>query len=187
MKQKPIVISGPTASGKTALALEIAQKFGAVIINADSQQVYREIPILSAQPTAKEKQLVPHFMFGEIAGNEEFNVAIWLEKVSKLIQANHRSVIVGGTGMYLNTLFNGLSTIPKIPEEIRKEARALTKEQLLKRLGENGDGNTNRMRRNLEVKLATGKYINEFHAADKTHLYTPENFVMFHVKQFMII
>ncbi len=176
--QKPIIICGPTASGKSALAIQLAQKIGAVIINADSQQVYKEIPILSAQPSIEEQSLVPHYLFGEIPGNQVFNTAIWLEKVKLAIKNHQSSIIVGGTGLYLNALFNGLSPIPNIPAEIREKARKMEKSQLVEELGAKADGNTNRMRRNLEVKLATGKYIDEFYGVDNNHEFKPEDFII---------
>lgn len=180
--QKPIIICGATASGKSALAIQLAQELSknndTVIINADSQQVYKEIPILSAQPSEEEKKLVPHFLFGEIYGNEEFNVAIWLKKVLELLKKYPNTIIVGGTGMYIDALLHGISEIPDIPDNIREKVRSMDQAKLREILGEHGDGNTNRMRRNLEVKLTTGKYISEFHEIDNNHTYQPQDFII---------
>jgi len=105
MQQKIIILGGPTASGKSALAVEIAHKIDAVIINADSQQVYREIPIITAQPTILEQESIPHRLYGVISVRDFFSVALWLEMVEKEIRqvlaSGKTPLLVGGTGMYI--------------------------------------------------------------------------------------
>jgi len=167
IKNQKIIICGPTASGKSALAVQLAQNLGAVIVNSDSQQVYREIPILSAQPTEEEKQVAPHYLFGVVSGAEGCNVAKWLEMVKTLPETRKPVIYTGGTGMYLNALVRGLSAIPEIPPEIRERVRGMEVDEVAAALGDRADGNTQRMRRALEVWLATGKHIEEFHEEAK--------------------
>lgn len=125
-KNEVFIVAGPTASGKTNLAINLAKKFSREIINADSLQVYKENKILSAQPTAKERNNVPHHLFGYVKGDEEYNVAKWIEDVvPKISSIDSGSILVGGTGFYLKHLIFGLSSIPEIPIEIRQETRWL--------------------------------------------------------------
>lgn len=130
--QKVYVIAGPTASGKSAHALEIAQKQPAVIINADSQQVYRDFPILTAQPSPAEQQLTPHFLYGFLDINQKCDAATWAKMAAAEIQtawANGQlPILVGGTGLYLKTLMQGISPVPDIPTQIRTQATALLNE-----------------------------------------------------------
>lgn len=120
-----IIIYGATASGKSAKAVEIATQLNckSIIINADSMQVYKEIPIITAQPLPSILDLIPHHMYGVISCNEaNFSVAKWLKMTSKAIYdaiaKDIMPIVVGGTGMYLNALMNGLSDIPEVPLEI---------------------------------------------------------------------
>ncbi len=123
-QNKIIVIGGPTASGKTGLAIKLAKEMGAEIINADSLQVYQENPIISAQPTLEEREGIEHHLLGYINGSEEYNIARWLDDVVHLINSSDKKfIIVGGTGFYLKHLIFGISSIPVIPEEIRTKVR----------------------------------------------------------------
>ncbi len=127
--KKIIVIAGPTASGKTSLSIKLAQKIDGEIINADSLQVYKENPIISAQPTIMEQQSIPHHLFGYVNGNEEYTVARWIkDAVDKITNIKKTPIIVGGTGFYLKHLIFGLSAIPDISSEIRTQARQLHSE-----------------------------------------------------------
>lgn len=126
---KIIIVAGPTASGKTSFSIKLAQALEGEIINADSLQIYSEIPILSAQPTSYEKQNIPHHLFGYIKGDEEYTVSRWIDDASACIKnSKKQSILVGGTGFYLKHLIFGLSPIPDIPEDIRLQARQLLEE-----------------------------------------------------------
>lgn len=118
MKEKTNILLGTTASGKTKYAIELAKVVNGVIINCDSIQVYKEIPILTAQPTQEEQQDIPHKLYGVIKCGEEFNVARWIELVVKEIKqvraTGKTPILVGGTGMYIKLLLEGISPIPKI-------------------------------------------------------------------------
>lgn len=123
---KIIIIAGPTASGKTSFAIKLAQELSGEIINADSLQVYEENPILSAQPSLLERQNIPHHLFGYIKGNEEYNIAKWIEDSVKAVnEIKTLPILVGGTGFYLKHFIFGLSAIPNISAEVRTNARAL--------------------------------------------------------------
>ena len=123
-----VLVAGPTASGKTALAAEIAEKTGAAAINADSMQVYADLPILSAQPTAAETAAAPHLLFGHIGAERNYSVGQWLEDARRALAEcraeNRLAVFVGGTGMYFKALLQGLSDIPAVPTEVRARVRA---------------------------------------------------------------
>lgn len=128
-EKKIIIIAGPTASGKTSFAINLAKEIDGIVINADSLQVYKENPIISAQPTAKERQDVPHFLFGYVMGDEKYDIARWIKNVCEIIAHSDKPIIlVGGTGFYLKHLIFGLSSIPEIPDEDRDNFRTLAKE-----------------------------------------------------------
>ncbi len=142
-----LIITGPTACGKSALALSIAQKRAeqnknTVIINADSQQVYHEIRILSARPTQEEEQCAPHRLYGFIGVKEDFSAGKWLKytkmEIDWALSMGFLPIIVGGTGLYLKTLLNGIAQIPDIPPEVRLQAAndydAMGKEAFSERL-----------------------------------------------------
>src|SRR5215469_3162770 len=124
-----VLIAGPTASGKSAAALELAEEIGGVVINADSMQVYREAPILTAQPSAAEQARVPHLLYGHVGVREAYSVGRWRQDAVKaLSQARamkRMPIFVGGTGMYFMALTDGLADIPATPGEVRDQARAL--------------------------------------------------------------
>jgi tRNA dimethylallyltransferase len=124
-----VLIAGPTASGKSAAALELAEEIGGVVINADSMQVYREAPILTAQPSAAEQARVPHLLYGHVGVHEAYSVGRWRQDAVKaLAQARamrRMPIFVGGTGMYFMALTDGLADIPATPVEVRDHARAL--------------------------------------------------------------
>lgn len=122
-----VLIAGPTASGKSALALKLARDYGGAVINADALQVYRELRVLSARPDAAEEALAPHYLYGFVSAFEPFSVARWLD-VAKAAIADVREkdllpIVVGGTGLYFAALLQGLSPIPEIHASIRVEAR----------------------------------------------------------------
>jgi tRNA dimethylallyltransferase len=174
-----ILIAGPTASGKSALALALAEKRGGAIVNADSMQVYRDLRIITARPTPAEEQRVPHRLYGHVDAAENFSVGRWCtEAADALAEAKREAraaIIVGGTGLYFNALTRGLAAVPPIPAQIRDEVRA--------RLASDGvaalhaeltrrdpaaaarlmPGDRARVTRALEVVLATGRSLLLWH------------------------
>ena len=175
-----IVIAGPTASGKSALALDIALEFDGSIINADSMQVYQELRVLTARPTAADEARVPHRLFGTVAARDAYSVGRWLEDAKAEIEAacaaNRLPVVAGGTGLYLKALIEGLAAVPDIPEAVRAEARALHAElggtAFRARLAEEdpalaktiAEGDSHRLIRAFEVVRATGRSLADWRA-----------------------
>lgn len=123
----PILIAGPTASGKSALALEMAERHGGAIINADSMQVYCELRILTARPSPEEEVRVPHRLFGHVGVKDAYSVGRWLSDVADALAwcagAGRRPVIVGGTGLYFKALLEGLAPVPPVAPEVRAHWR----------------------------------------------------------------
>ena len=122
-----LLIAGPTASGKTALSIDAAQHNDAVIINTDSMQVYADLRVISARPSAEETAQAPHFMFGHVDGGTAYSVAQWLYDLSACLEQcdlrNRKLIFVGGTGLYFNALLQGLSPVPQIDEKVREKWR----------------------------------------------------------------
>lgn len=132
-RQLPVIIvAGPTASGKSALALELAASVGGSVINADSQQIYRDLPILTAQPNAAAMRRARHRLYGFLDAAERGSAARWRALAVAEIAAAHEAgrlpFVAGGTGLYLRALMQGLAPVPVIPPEIREEAGALYRE-----------------------------------------------------------
>jgi tRNA dimethylallyltransferase len=129
MKGKINIITGATATGKTAYAIKLAKELSGIILNADSMQVYKELPILTAQPSYTELQQAEHRLYGFLNCNEHFDVAIWISlvtaEISKVLKQGKTPILVGGTGMYIKSLIEGLSDIPKISEATKQKVRAL--------------------------------------------------------------
>lgn len=115
-RQKIVVITGPTASGKSSLAVEIARKFDGEIVNADSMQVYRGMDVGTAKPSAEERENIPHHLFDLVNPDQEFNAAIYrshaLPALAEIAEKNHPAMVVGGTGLYIKTLLGGLLECP---------------------------------------------------------------------------
>lgn len=122
--RRPALIAGPTASGKSALALALARAQGGVIVNADALQVYGNWRILTARPTAEEEAELPHHLYGHIGREEDYSVGHWLREVGTVLATGVRPIIVGGTGLYFTALTGGLAEIPPTPPEIRAETDA---------------------------------------------------------------
>lgn len=120
------LIGGPTASGKSARALELAERTGAVIVNADSQQLYAELRVLSARPDAEEEARVEHRLYGVAAGDDPWSVGRWVRAVQDLLDEidGQPAVLVGGTGLYFTALTRGLADIPPVPEAVRQTVEA---------------------------------------------------------------
>lgn len=123
-----ILIAGPTASGKSALALEVARATGGAVVNADSMQVYRDLRILSARPTPPDEAAAEHLLYGHVDAAVNYSVGLWLadfaEVLARLRSEKRLAVVVGGTGMYFKAVTQGLSDIPRVPEEVRAQVRA---------------------------------------------------------------
>jgi tRNA dimethylallyltransferase len=121
-----LIIAGPTASGKSALALELADAYDGTIINADSLQSYRDLPILTAQPSKAATKRIPHRLYGFLDATERGSAARWralaLDEIAAAAGAGRLPILAGGTGLYLRALEKGLAPIPEIPQEIRQEA-----------------------------------------------------------------
>jgi tRNA dimethylallyltransferase len=129
MKDAVIVVAGPTASGKSALALDAAVAFSGTVINADSMQVYRELRVLTARPAPADEDLAPHRLFGVLSANERCSAGRWLDLAAAAIDEARASgrlpIVVGGTGLYLRALIEGLAPVPEIADAVRAKARAL--------------------------------------------------------------
>ncbi|MCU0891458.1 MAG: tRNA (adenosine(37)-N6)-dimethylallyltransferase MiaA [Sandarakinorhabdus sp.] len=127
--ERVIVLTGPTAGGKSALALQLAARVGGVIINADASQMYRDLAIVTARPSLAEEAAVPHRLYGVLAGDDVCSAARWAEMAKAAIAAARRDglhpIIVGGTGLYLAALINGLAPVPAIPDDVRSAVRSL--------------------------------------------------------------
>lgn len=125
---KAVLIAGPTASGKSALALELALSAGGIVINADSMQVYRDLRIITARPTHGEEARVPHRLYGHVDAAVNFSAGAWVVDAAKALEeakaAGRRPIFIGGTGLYFKALTAGLSVVPPIPTEIREDVRA---------------------------------------------------------------
>src|SRR6185369_3190265 len=164
-----VLIAGPTASGKSALALACAERTGGVIVNADSAQVYRDLPLLSAAPAAADLARAEHRLYGFLDGSEPSSAADWAERATTEIADVHAGgrlpILVGGTGLYLRTLLDGIAPIPTIEPHIREELRAASTEDNYARLQtvdpqgavRLNPGDSTRIARALEVVVSTGK------------------------------
>ena len=124
-KELPVLIAGPTASGKSALAMEIVARDGGVIVNADAIQVYDNWRILTARPSAADEAALPHALYGHVAYDHAYSVGEWLRELRPMLSDGPRPVIVGGTGLYFSALTEGLAEIPPIPDAVRAEADTL--------------------------------------------------------------
>ena len=138
----PVLIAGQTASGKSHLALKIAEKYGGIIINADAIQVYNNWRILTARPSYMDEAKIRHKLYGHIDGATDYSVGTWIKEVNEILSSNSRPIIVGGTGLYFSALTNGLVDIPEIPEKIRLEANARIKKNGFESLVEEIDEET---------------------------------------------
>jgi len=125
---KAVLIAGPTASGKSALALELALATGGVVINADSMQVYRDLRIITARPTRADEALVPHRLYGHVDAAVNFSAGAWVNDAATALEGARAEgrlpIFIGGTGLYFKALTAGLSVVPPIPAEVREDVRA---------------------------------------------------------------
>jgi tRNA dimethylallyltransferase len=169
-----IVIAGPTASGKSALALALAQQHGEVIVNADSAQIYRDLPVLSASPTDDERKRAEHRLYGARDGALPCSAADWAAMAVTEIADVHASgrtpMLVGGTGLYLRTLVDGIAPVPAIDPAVRQKVRDAPLEENRAKLEKLDPaaatrlkpGDTTRVARALEVILSTGRTLAEW-------------------------
>jgi tRNA dimethylallyltransferase len=180
------LIAGPTASGKSALALALAQKIGGEIINADSMQLYSDLRILSARPTPEEEAAAPHHLFGTADGADGWSTGRWLraclETLDDIAARGRDAIVVGGTGLYFKALTEGLAEIPPIPPEsratatsfYRREGEGAVRDRLLKAdpvsEARIKPADKQRLIRALEVVIATGRGLTDWHNDQKPAL-----------------
>ena len=173
-----ILIHGPTASGKTKLAIALARRHGGEIVNADAMQCYADLNVLTARPDAEELASATHHLFGTIDAATRHSAAAWARdasaKIAELNAADKLPILVGGTGLYLSALTDGLSDVPNIPDDVRDKARATVEADPVAawayliahdtQISDRVDPtDKQRMARALEVLLATGKPLSSFH------------------------
>jgi tRNA dimethylallyltransferase len=179
--KRPVIIAGPTASGKSALALEIAERDGGCAINADALQVYDCWRVLSARPSDADLARAPHRLYGHVAPETRYSVGQWLRDMAEVLdetaRRGWRPVIVGGTGLYLSALTEGLAEIPAIPQEVRRQSEELLRGggiEAMRATLAREDPETNaridlanpmRVQRAWEVLIGTGRGLAEWHAA----------------------
>ena len=165
------LIAGPTASGKSARALELAERAGGTIINADASQVYRDLHILSARPDAEEEARVSHLLFGHRDGALPYSAAQWADEakqaIAEALEQGRLPILVGGTGLYLRTLLDGIAPVPEIDPVVRQTVRALSAADAYAALAQEDPvaaarlhpNDTSRLQRALEVVRSTGRPI----------------------------
>lgn len=170
-RPRAVLIAGPTASGKSALALALAERADGVVINADSMQVYRDLRVLTARPSVEEEARAPHRLYGHVDGASDYSVAHWLEDARRVLDeaeaAGRLPIFIGGTGLYFKALTQGLAPMPDIPPELRARIRGLDEDAsaLHARLAAVDPetaarlrpSDTQRLMRALEVFEATGR------------------------------
>ena len=176
--QPVLVVAGPTASGKSALALSVAEEFDGVVINADSMQVYTELRVLTARPSLADEARLPHRLYGVLPVTEICSAVRWremaIEAISAAYAAGKLPILCGGTGLYLRALMQGLSPIPRIPEEVRQDIRdrlmrdgPVALYEKLRNLdpetaAQLEPGDRQRVARALEVLTATGRPLSQW-------------------------
>jgi tRNA dimethylallyltransferase len=189
---KAVLIAGPTASGKSALALALAQKNGGVVINADSMQVYHDLRVITARPTPEEEARAPHRLYGHVDAAVNFSAGSWVTDAAKVLaearEQNALPIFVGGSGLYFKALTRGLSAVPPIPPQIREGVRARLErdgiEALHAELGKRDPASAERLKprdrtriaRALEVVEATGRSLTDWHSDGLPPLLPPGAF-----------
>ncbi|HEU0082200.1 MAG TPA: tRNA (adenosine(37)-N6)-dimethylallyltransferase MiaA [Bradyrhizobium sp.] len=192
LRDKALLIAGPTASGKSALALALAEKHDGVVINADSMQVYRDLRVLTARPTPQEEARAPHRLYGTVDAAVNFSAGAWVAEATKVlaeVRARHRlPIFTGGSGLYFKALTRGLSAVPPIPADVREEVRARLArdgvEALHARLMQRDPASAERLKprdrtriaRALEVIEATGRSLTDWHRDGLPPLLPPGEF-----------
>jgi tRNA dimethylallyltransferase len=171
-EELPVLIAGPTASGKSGLALRIAEAQGGVIVNADALQVYEGWRILTARPGPAEEARAPHALYGHVPFEDDYSVGDWLRALRPLLAVHRRPIVVGGTGLYFRALTEGLAEIPPVPAAVRTEADAMGDAELLAALDAADPAlaaridrqNRARVQRGWEVWRATGRPLSDWQA-----------------------
>jgi tRNA dimethylallyltransferase len=187
-----VLIAGPTASGKSALALELARKTGGVVINTDSMQVYRDLRVLTARPTVDEEAIVPHRLYGHVDAAVNFSAGAWVTDAARVLgeaRAEKRlPIFTGGSGLYFKALTRGLSAVPPIPPEVREAVRARLERdgvealhaELRRRDAAYAEKlkprDRTRIARALEVVEATGRSLTDWHREGQPPLLPPGTF-----------
>ena len=180
---RPVLIAGPTASGKSALALRIAQALGGAVVNADALQVWSCWRVLTARPSPEDEAAAPHLLYGHVAPGQAYSVGDWLAEVAGLLEQGRPLVIAGGTGLYLTALTSGLAVIPPVPPQIRAEGDAWLARGGLSGMVEALDARTRagldlrnpaRVQRAWEVLRATGRGLADWQAETPPPLVAPE-------------
>ena len=180
---RPVLIAGPTASGKSALALRIAQALGGAVVNADALQVWSCWRVLTARPSPEDEAAAPHLLYGHVAPGRAYSVGDWLAEVAGLLKQNRPLVIAGGTGLYLTALTSGLAVIPPVPPQIRAEGDAWLARGGLSGMVEALDARTRagldlrnpaRVQRAWEVLRATCRGLADWQAETPPPLVAPE-------------
>ena len=170
---RPVLIAGATASGKSALALDIAEHLGGIIVNADALQIYGGWRILTARPSREEESRAPHSLYGHVANHESYSVGDWLRDIDPILTGGKRPIIVGGTGLYFRALTEGLADIPPIPADIRTQSAELLAKGGLQLMLKDLDAETRssidvqnpmRVARAWEVLRSTGQSIRSWQA-----------------------
>ena len=188
--KRAVLIAGPTASGKSALALMLAEALGGTIINADAMQVYRDLRILTARPLPAEEARVPHLLYGHVDAAENYSVGRWCVDASAALAAVERAgrlpILTGGTGLYFKALTRGLAAVPAIPAQTRSAVRARLEREgiaaLYAELSERDGvtarrlmpGDRTRITRALEVILATGRSLADWQREGMTPALDPQ-------------
>ena len=188
--KRAVLIAGPTASGKSALALTLAEALGGTIINADAMQVYRDLRVLTARPSPAEEARVPHLLYGHVDAAENYSVGRWCVDAGAALSAVERGgrlpILTGGTGLYFKALTRGLAAVPPIPAQIRAAVRARLEREgiaaLYAELSERDGatarrlmpGDRARITRALEVVLATGRSLTDWHREGMTPALDPQ-------------
>ena len=165
-----VLIAGPTASGKSALALALARDQGGVVVNADALQVYANWPVLTAQPGAADLAAAPHRLYGHVAADRPYSVGHWLVEVAALLDTGARLIVTGGTGLYFRALTEGLAEIPPIPARVRAAAAMRDPAAMIADLdaptrARIDCANPVRVQRAWEVLRATGRGLADWHSA----------------------
>lgn len=159
---RPVLVAGATASGKSSLALRIAAEQGGVVVNADASQVYDCWRIITARPSVEEEARAPHYLYGHVSWRQTYSAGDWLRDVLPLLDGPERPIIVGGTGLYFAALTEGMAQVPETPAALRAEADQMPLEDLLAGLDAETAAridlqNRARVQRAWEVRRATGR------------------------------
>jgi tRNA dimethylallyltransferase len=187
-----VLIAGPTASGKSALALELALAAGGVVINADSMQVYRDLRIITARPTLGDEARAPHRLYGHVDAAVNFSAGAWVSDAAKALEAakaeGRLPIFIGGTGLYFKALTAGLSVVPPIPLEVREDVRARLERNGVEALHDElaasdpraaerlNRRDRTRIARALEVVEATGRSLLDWHHEGQPPLLPKDSF-----------